>query len=148
MFEKLVVMNELISEKNWWKRNWKWLVPTTILFLTLTIILTIFASPISNIAKAYADTSIYENALEKAQQNQQVIKTLGLLEPIDKMAIIEGYVLYSNNNNTVNLTIRFKGTKGKGKMDITANKVNENWKYEKIAIRIKEPKKTISIIQE
>ncbi len=145
--KKLVVMNELILEKNWYKRNWKWFVPSVVVLSTFALILFIFASPISNIAKAYADTSIYENALEKAQQNQQVIETLGLLEPIDKIAIIEGYVLYSNNNNTVDLTIRVKGTKGKGKMDITANKVNENWSYQKIAIRIKDPKKTISIIQ-
>lgn len=141
-------MNELISEKNWWKRHWKWLVPSAIIVSAFVIILSIFSSPISDIAKAYTDTSIYENALEKAQQNLEVTETLGLLEPIDNMAIIEGYVLYSNNDKTVDLTIRVKGSKGKGKMDITANKVNENWKYQKIAIRIKEPKKTISIIQE
>jgi len=141
-------MNELILEKSWWKRNRKWFIPSVFLIGTLVTILTIFSSPISDIAKAYSDTSIYENALEKAQQNQQVIETLGILEPIDKMAIIEGYVQYSNNNNTVDLTIRVKGTKGKGKMDIRANKVNENWSYQKIVIRIKEPKKTIAIIQE
>jgi hypothetical protein len=141
-------MNELILEKSWWKRNRKWFIPSVFILATLVIILTIFSSPISDIAKAYADTSIYENALGKAQQNQQVTETLGVLEPIDKMAILEGYVHYSNNNNTVNLTIRLKGTKGKGKMDITANKVNGNWNYQKITIRIKEPKKRIAIIQE
>jgi len=145
--KKQAVMNELISEKNWYKRHWKWFIPSVVILSTFALILFIFASPISNIAKAYADTSIYENALEKAQQNQQVIKTLGLLEPIDKMAIIEGHVQYSNNNKTIDLTIRVKGTKGKGKMDITANKVNERWSYQKIVIRIKEPKKTIAIIQ-
>jgi hypothetical protein len=145
--KKQVAMNELILEKSWWKRNWKWFIPSVIVLSTFAIILSLFASPIPDIAKAYADNSIHENALVKARQNQQVTETLGVLEPIDKMAIFEGFVLYSNNNNTVNLTIRVKGTKGKGKMDITANKVNENWSYQKIAIRIKEPKKTISIIQ-
>jgi len=145
--KKQVAMNELILEKSWWKRNWKWFIPSVTVLSTLAIILSLFASPIPDIAKAYADNSIHENALLKARKNQQIIETLGVLEPIDKMAIFEGFVLYSNNNNTVNLTIRVKGTKGKGKMDITANKVNENWSYQKIAIRIKEPKKTISIIQ-
>ena len=140
-------MNELILEKSWWKRNWKWFITSVIVLSTLAIILSLFANPISDIAKAYADNSIHENALVKARQNQQVTETLGVLEPIDKMAIFEGFVLYSNNNSTVYLTIRIKGTKGKGKMDITANKVNENWSYQKIAIRIREPKKTISIIQ-
>ena len=115
-------MNELIIEKSWWKRHWKFLVPTTIIFLMVVVILSLFSNPISDIAKAYTDTSIYENALEKANKNQLVNETLGILKPIDKMAIIEGNVLYSNNNNTVDLTIRVKGTKGKGKMDITSNK--------------------------
>ena len=140
-------MNELILEENWWKRHWKWVTLSIILFSILVIFISKLSNPISDIAKVYANPSIYENALEEAKQNKKVIETLGVLKPIDKMAIIEGSVVYSNNNKTVDITVRVKGTKGKGKMDISANKVNENWKYKKVTIRIKDPKTTIQIIQ-
>ncbi|MGS2739984.1 cytochrome c oxidase assembly factor Coa1 family protein [Sinomicrobium sp. M5D2P17] len=64
---------------------------------------------------------------------------LGEMEPIDKMAIIEGQVQYSNNNNTVHSTIRISGSKGKARMDVSANKVKSQWSYSKINIRIKNP---------
>lgn len=64
---------------------------------------------------------------------------LGEIEPIDKMAIVEGQVQYSNNNTTVNSTIRINGSKGKARMDISANKVKNKWSYSKIHIRIKNP---------
>ena len=140
-------MNELILEENWWKQHWKWVTLSIILFSILAIFISTFSNPISDIAKVYANPSIYENALEKAKQNKEVIETLGILEPIDRMAIIEGSVMYSNNDKTADITIRVKGTKGKGKMDISANKVNESWEYKKVAIRIKDPKTTIQIIQ-
>jgi hypothetical protein len=45
------------------------------------------------------------------------------------------------------LSIRIKGTKGKGEMDIMAVRNGTNWKYKKINIRIKEPNEEIQILK-
>jgi len=128
------------------QRHWKWITP-----IIIGSIVVFFMSPIGNavtdIAKVYTDTSIYENALEKAKDNTQVITVLGDLAPIDTFAIVEGAVFYSNNNETVNITVRIKGSKGKGKLDIVAHKVKERWDYELIKIRIKDPKATIVVLE-
>lgn len=142
-------MNELIEDKSWLKRNWKWFTPLIGLFL---IAIGIFftsglGNNIADITKAYSDSSLYENALKEAQKNERVKEVLGSLEPIDNMAILEGFVEYLNNNNSVNTSVRVKGSKGNGKMDIFANREGENWEYEKVNIRIKEPKETIQIIK-
>lgn len=142
-------MIELIENKSWLKRNWKWFTLLMVLFL---IALGIFftsglGNNMANITKAYADPSLYENALKKAQKNEQVKEVLGSLNPIDNMAILEGFVEYSSNNNSVNTTIRVKGSKGKAKMDISAYRNGEYWEYKKINIRIKEPKEIIEIIK-
>ena len=50
----------------------------------------------------------------------------------------------------MNSTIKVIGSKGNGKLDLTAERENESWRYEKINIRIKGPekkKKTIEIIK-
>lgn len=143
--------NELIVEKSWWKRNWKWFLPTfLVVFLLLfgVILSSSIDGNITDIAQAYSDNSLYEKAIEKAKTNERVIELIGEIEPIDKLAILEGNAVYSNNNNSVELSIRVKGNKGKGKMDISAEKNGKELEYKKINIRIKEPKEEIQILKD
>ena len=142
--------NELIEKKSFWKKNWKWVLPTSILLFFIGIGLLIQLSVDGNVAdfaQAYSDNLLYEKALEKVKLNHRVKETLGEIETIEKLAILEGNTKYSNNNNSVETTIRIKGTKGKGKMDISAQKIGTKWEYKKINIRIKNPKEEIDILK-
>ena len=105
--------NELIKQQSWWKRNWKWFIPA-IAVLTFSIL--IFLSSgldaiTANLTKAYADTALYENALQKVKAEERVIEIIGEIQTIDKFAILEGSVKYSEDNKTVTSSIRVKGTK-------------------------------------
>ena len=143
--------NELIEQKSWWKRNWKWFLPISGL---IVIFIAIFFSSgmsgaVTNLAQAYADTELYENALEKVKTDQRATELLGEIEPIDKLAILEGSVGYSDDNKTVNSSIRLTGKKLVARMDITATRINNKWNYKKINIRIKNPpekRQTIEIV--
>ena len=143
--------NELIKQKSWWNRNWKWFVPVSGILLILAILISSGMVRIgADLAKAYSDTELYENALNKAKSNQKVTELLGEIEPIDKLAILEGEIHYTNDNQTVNSTIRIKGANGKARMDIIADRINNEWNYKKINVRIKNPpekKQTIEIIK-
>jgi hypothetical protein len=143
--------NELIVERSWWKRNWKWSLPTSIV-LILFVLGILFTATIdrnlTDIAQAYSEHSLYEKAIEKAQTNTRVLDVIGTIEPMDQLAILEGNIIYSNHNKTVAISVRIKGSKGKGKMDITAVKNGKEWKYQKISIRIKEPKEEIQILKD
>ena len=142
--------NELIVEKSWWKINWKWFLPTFLLIFLLLfglILSSIIDGNVTDIAQVYSDNSLYEKAIEKAKTNKRVLEVIGQIEPIDKLAILEGNAIYSNNNNSVELSVRVKGNKGKGKMDISADKNGNEWEYKKINIRIKEPKEEIQILK-
>ena len=144
--------NELIEQKSWWKRNWKWFVSVCgILLIIISVFISSGMGRIgADLAQAYSDTELYENALDKAKSDQKVTELLGEIEPIDKLAILEGEVHYTNDNQTVNSTIRIKGEKGKARMDIIADRINNEWKYKKINVRIKSPpekKQTIEVIK-
>src|SRR5690606_33596854 len=98
-----------------------------------------------DLVQSYSDTELYENALAKVKYDKRVKELLGKIETIDELANLEGEVKYSNENKTVNSSIRVTGTKGKARMDIS----NNSWDYEKINIRIKKPvenKQTIEIL--
>ncbi len=144
--------NELIEQKSWWKRNWKWFLPISGL---IVIFIAIFFSSgmsgaVTNLAQAYADAELYENALEKVKTDQRATELLGEIEPIDKLAILEGSVGYSDDNKTVNSSIRLTGKKLVARMDITATQINNKWNHKKINIRIKNPpekRQTIEIVK-
>jgi hypothetical protein len=140
--------NELVINKSWPERNWKWfLLFATLIILLFTALLTSNSKgDLTNIAQAYAENSLFEDAIAKANTNNRVLETVGKIEPIDKLAILEGSTIYTNNNNSVQLSVRIKGTKRSGKLDIAAQREGKKWNYEKIAIRIKNPKEEINVL--
>ena len=142
--------NELVEKESWLKRNWKWSVPATILFvLIFSLFLTSNSSEsISDIIQAYNDNSLYEKAIEIANSDKRTMQKIGIIQPIDKLAILEGNTVYSNDNNSVSLSVRIKGTKGNGKLDITADKIGTAWKYKKIIVRSKNTKEEIIVVNE
>ena len=142
--------NDSIRQKSWYQRHWKWLIPTIIVSIILVLF---FSSGMNKVASdltiAYSDTELYNNALEKAKANETVVAILGDIQPIDKLAILEGQVNFSDDNKAVKSSVRIIGTKGKARLDIVANKVDNNWSYKSINVRIKQPqdqKQTIAIV--
>lgn len=138
-------MNELIREKSWGRRNWKWLVPITALLIFIIALLSL-TSGLTSFMQAYAEPELYDNALAEAQKNKQVKEVLGTLEPIDKLSILEGNAVYNADNTAVDLTFRITGSKGKGKMDIYAIKNEGDWEYQFIKIRTKTLQNEIIIL--
>lgn len=140
-----------IRQGNWMQRHWKWFAPTILVSLLLVVF---FSSGLnkmtSDLTLAYSDTELYSKALEKIKTNETVKTILGDIEPIDQLAILEGQVNYSEDNTKVKSSIRIIGTKGKAKLDIIANKVETEWIYKTIVVRIKQPKdqqQTITILK-
>lgn len=144
--------NNSIRQGTWLQHHWKWFVPT----ITVIVFLILFFSSgmnkvASDLSNAYSDTVLYNDALEKVKANNAAIAVLGEIKPIDKLAILEGQVSYSENNTSVKSSIRIIGSKGKARLDIIANKVNAEWVYKTITVRIKQPKdkkQTIAIVSE
>ena len=149
-------MNELIENSSWFKRNWKWFVPLTI---SLVVIIGLLSSSkvggkIAGMAKIHSESSVCDNALEIAKENEKVIELLGELQPLGKLAIVEGFHKYSNDYNTLEISVTVTGTKKenkiRSKMDILADRNGNEWIYETINIRIKKPadlKQTIEIVK-
>lgn len=86
-------------------------------------------STATDLIQAYADTELYENALEKVKSAERVKQVLGEIKPIDRLAILEGQAEYSDDHNIVNSSIRIIGTKGKATMDISAKRRDNAWHY-------------------
>ncbi len=136
--------NELIEEKSFLRRNWFWLVAIlTILFIGL--LFSDVGRNFKNLAHAYSNPILIETAIQKANENHEIINSFGKLAPVDKLAILEGSSLYSNDNKSVAITIRVVGQKETGKMDITADQNAGIWKYRSIKVRNRKINKEVEI---
>lgn len=140
--------NETLEDKNWLKRNWRWAFLVLGIVLSLTgFVLSMMPENAFDFGLAFADKALYAKAIERSNENKEVLRLLGKLEPVGKMAIIESNVEYSNDKQSVNLTVRVEGNKGKAKMDVVADKKDKEWHYSLIKIRIKNPEKEITVLQ-
>ncbi len=142
--------NDLIKQNSWFQRNWKLVLPISIVaILGTTLFFSLTAGHLGDFGKAYSEPQLFQGALNKAKENEEV-KVLGEIEPVSKMAILEGDVNYTNQGNSVQFTVRIEGKNGKAFMDVIAERVTDSWKYKKITIRIKYPpekKQTIEILK-
>lgn len=142
--------NDLVEQKNWFKRNWKWFVPATVVFIFVLVFFLTSNSQgnLTDVVYAYNDAALYEKAIEKSNSNKRVLQTIGIIQPIDKLAILEGNAAYSNDKNMVKLSLRIKGYKENGKLDIIAKKLGSEWIYKKIIVRTKKSKEEIVVVNE
>ena len=69
--------NELIPDKSYWSRNRKWIVAVFLfLILSIGILSSISDGSATDLVQAYADNSLYENAIAKAKTNQRVLEVI------------------------------------------------------------------------
>lgn len=131
--------NDLIKHKSWLQLHWKWMLPTSVIFiLAFILLLSLTSGHLDDYGQAYSDPRLFEGALEKAKQNEDVKIALGNIASVSKMAILEGDVTYTNQNRNVQFTVKIEGIKGKASMDVIAER-KDIWVYKKITIRIKNP---------
>lgn len=150
-------MNELIEHKSWFQRNCKWLVPFLLILVLFFGLLSTskLGENIVGIAKVYSESEVCDGALEIAKNDEKVIAVLGELQPLGKLAILEGAHKYSDDYNTLNITFDITGAKHernvRSKMDVIAQRNDDAWRYTSIRIRIKKPedlKQTIEILNQ
>lgn len=138
--------NELIQEKTWWQRNWKWVVPTGGCLTLIIIFVGFIGTIIFGVTKAISGTEPYQNSLSKAQQNEQVIELLG--EPIETTSIMQGSISYSNGDGSADIRIPIKGPKGEATIYVVGEKRYDEWTYSEMEVRIDQNNEVINLLNE
>lgn len=130
-------------KKNWFQRNWLWLIPTGC--ATLIVIFVLFIGGIIFGAVSMVKNSEpFEEALERAQRHEVVIEHLG--EPLESDGLFDGNLSYSNGEKEANITVPVKGPKGKGKIKVIGSATDDTWSYEKMEIILLAEKDTINLL--
>ena len=96
-------MEENIDPRNWFGRNWKWVVPTGGCLLIIILFIVFAASMILGISSLFNNSEPHKEALFTAQNDEYVIEALG--EPIKLNGSSKGSINYTNGDGYCNLEI-------------------------------------------
>lgn len=131
--------------QSWWKRNWKWALPTGGC-LTLIIIAVAFISyGAYQIAdKLSEETSVFAllGVIQEVQKSPEVKEALGT--PL-RFEGLEDENYKPDNSKHLNLDFEIQGNKSDGQLRVLANKTADGWYYETFSITVEKTGEVIHL---
>jgi hypothetical protein len=135
----------LPSRANWWRRNWKWFVPTGCLtFIGLGV--AFVASIVLLVFGAMKSSDAYKIALSRAKADQRVAEAIGT--PIENGWFVSGSTNVSGGSGKSDLTIPIHGPKGEATIYAVATKSAGQWEYSKLVVKVEKTGETIDLAEE
>lgn len=129
--------------KNWWGRNWKWIVPTGCLTMLLVcggLVTLIFSIVLGSLKSS----DVYKESVAKAQNNPPVIAALGT--PVEPGFWVSGNMNVSGSGGNADLSIPISGPQGKGTIYVTATKSAGKWNYSTMVSEISSSGERINLL--
>jgi Cytochrome oxidase complex assembly protein 1 len=122
-----------LPPKNWWSRNWKWLVPTGC--LTFTALVVLFVVCITFFVFSILKSSdVYKTAVSRAKTNQRVATALGI--PIQEGMFAWGKSNVNGPSGDADLAIPISGPNGKATIYAVATKSAGEWTFSKLIVKV------------
>lgn len=136
--------NEVIKEESWFKRNWKWVVPTGGC-LTLIVVIAIFiVSAIYKLSSEIDNSDHAQYALEQIHQNEKAIEILG--QPIEKGDVSNINLQWINGVSKISFDMTVSGPKNKGTVYLKAEKKGDDYSYKEMRLKIDETNEVINLV--
>ncbi len=112
------------AERNpgWLQRNWRWLVPTSVLAL-----FALSAAAVVGLAALIKSFAPYPQIMAAVRADETVIAVLG--EPIEDGLFFDGRIETSNGRGAANLVIPLAGSRADGRAWVNAVREQGQWRY-------------------
>lgn len=122
-----------VPPRNWWQRNWKWVVPGGC--VTLLLLFGLFVAGIVGIAfKAMKSSDVYREAVARATANPAVREALG--EPIRTGWSLSGNIEVTGPSGRADVSIPLKGSRRDGTVYAVATKSAGRWSYDLLEVEV------------
>lgn len=132
-----------VPPRNWWQRNWKWVIPvgcgSMIALLALFI-----ASILFFVFSVIRSTDVFRDAIERAKANPEVRAELG--EPVHEGWWVNGNVETSGPSGTADISIPLKGSRKNGIVYAVAHKSAGRWSYDTLEVEVEGREERINLL--
>lgn len=119
--------------RNWWQRNWKWVIPTGC--LTILLLFALFVAGIAGIAfTAMKSSDVYRGAVARAEAHPAVREALG--EPLRTGWYLTGNIDTSGSSGHADISIPLKGSQRDGTLYAVASKSAGRWTYDTLEVEV------------
>lgn len=134
-----------IEKPSWWKRNWKWVVPTGGCLTIIIVAVAFISYGIYQVTdKLTENTSVFAfiNVIQEVQKSTDVKEKLGAPIRFDKMGVEDDSL---SNNDRLDLDVEIQGAIQDGQLRVIANKTEDGWNYTTFTITTLETNEIIDL---
>jgi len=135
---------EEYKQKSWFARNWGWILGGGCLSLIVIVALGI-GGLVYKVTDSIQESEVYTHAFAKTVENESVIEFLG--SPIETNGMGSTSYNYKNGRTKAELTIPIKGPKDEGSIIVDAEKINDEWAYNELYVKIDGETETINLLE-
>ena len=133
-------------QESWFKRNWKWFVPTvgcgTIIVLFIAFVVWI----IFGVTDLLTNSEPAAYAFEQASKNEKIVQLIG--KPIEENGIPNGNFNFSGSDSgSIDMRIPVQGPKGNAVMVVVGEKSGGEWTYSELHIVIEDTGEKIELAE-
>ncbi len=132
------------TEKNWWQRNWKWLVPTAGGIILLCVICTVL--PVLTLFEVLKSSEVYQMALKEVKSNPDVVQVLG--EPVEPGWWLSGSIKVSGTSGQADIAIPISGPKDSGTLYVVALKTAGQWQFVILEVAVDGQDERINLLKD
>ena len=124
---------QLVPQRGWWSRNWKWVVPTGCLGMLLSCGC-LGALLFGLTWQTLRGTGVFVEAVAQAKQSPEVRQALG--EPIEAGMMLQGTIQSHNDRGSARFSVPLKGSKAEGTLHVEAYKNGDDWKFTTLEVEV------------
>ncbi|MCF7223813.1 cytochrome c oxidase assembly factor Coa1 family protein [Marilutibacter chinensis] len=121
------------GHRNWWQRNWKWVVPLGGIAMLALFAAAIFGF-VSLLSGMMRSSEPYRHALAETRASAEVVAALG--EPIEPGFMPTGNINISNDEGKADLAIGVEGPKGEATVYVEATRKRKRWSYRTLVVAL------------
>lgn len=135
--------NEIIEQPSWWKRNWKWALPTGGCLTIIIIILSFIgygAYKMTTLIPKDSSVFAFGKVIRTVQEHPVIIETLG--KPIDMK--VDDYDPLSTPG-IMELDFILEGSKSDGVLKVSARKVEDIWVYDVFTVTFDDTQEVLDL---
>jgi hypothetical protein len=119
--------------RNWWGRNWKWIVPIGCLG-SLVLAAALCAGIVGVFLGSMKSTWACSHGVDLARHNQRVVERLG--EPLESGWLITGQINVSGTSGNADFAIPLHGPRNTGTLYVVAHKTAGQWQFDRAEVEV------------
>ena len=135
--------NEVVEQPNWWKRNWKWALPTGGCLTIIIVFISVIGYGVYKVSDAFSEgTSLFAFAkvVKTVQEDPMLIEILG--KPIELKT--DSYDPMSKPG-VMDFEMILDGIKSDGVLRVSARKVNEEWVFDEFTVTFDDTQEVLDL---